>query len=754
MSLFRRLFKPNSYFLDDEGNPRTIVASNDGELASLFSSSTERNSAQLENLWKYYIGEGTVFASINYTAWNTVMAGYDILTDDDRIKMVVEEFRNRTNLDEILLNAVTFCLVFGDAFIEKIFNKSGKKLVNLKVINPITMEIIWDKYGRITGYRQTINGRKGDIIEPKYIAHFRFFPDPSTPYGVSLITPSIDTLKRKVRTDTAIASAIIRHGMPRYIITVGNEKIDAPIPEKVIDKIKSELKNITEKTEIIVPWTVKIDTIDEKGIKGVEEYFNYFQSQLVTGLMCPEEALGLGKGPLTPDMEIFVKGKGFVPITEVSEGDEILTYNADKNELEFQKNLKNWRYYINEPIYHFKGQTYDIKCTGDHRMYIRRQHHKDFEVVTADSLPSRFELMVGGFNWEGQDLEEFVLPAVEKYVGDRWHNSKIKVGEYSEKRFDIDDWLEFFGYFLSEGSTVADSKEGYEVKIKQCSQNGLDIIESVVKRLGFKYSRYDDSIRIFDKQLAVYLHQFGKSYERYIPDWIKNLPPKRLKVLYDALMFGDGSGKNFFTSSKHLADDVQEILLKMGYGSTVYTRDRINQPVIINGERVGTTRHLQYVVTRNEHNLTPEVCIKTTSHHPSTLALEDYSGWVYCVTVPNGLILTRHNGKVSVVGNSTEAVAYVKALLYERMIKAFQLRLKTFLLNEIFKPLLEGEGLDSSKLNIVWRSVTDEDEAMKAKWLGNLLRGFRDKPFPFTINEIRSMFGFEPIDEEELNDEA
>ena len=295
MNRIRRFFSSSSYFLDDSGRPRTVIKTSDADVG--FSLSSNQRSEQfLKSLWTYYTGESTIFASINYTAWNTVMSGYDIMTSNKEIKELLEEFRLQTDLDTKLLDSVIYCLVFGDAFIERIFNKKEDKLLDIKVVNPITMEIEYDKYGRITGYRQVINGQKGDLIDPKYIAHFRFFPDPDSPYGISIITPSIDTLKRKVRTDKAIANAIIRHGTPKYVVSIGSDKIAEPIPDAVFDEIKRELKNITEKNEIIVPWTVKVDSIDEKGISGVEEYFSYFQTQLITGLLCPEEALGLGRG--------------------------------------------------------------------------------------------------------------------------------------------------------------------------------------------------------------------------------------------------------------------------------------------------------------------------------------------------------------------------------------------------------------------------------------------------------------------------
>ena len=290
-----RLFKRRaSHYLNDDGSPRTLAYTSSSEPTGLFATTT-RNTSTLDTYWKYYANENTVFAAVNYTAWNTVMSGYDLSGPEDAVK-ALENFIYETDLDAKLLDMVIHTLVFGDGFLERIYNKTGNKLVNLKLINPKTMVVEYDKYGRVTGYRQNIGGKKGELIDPKYIAHFVLFSQPDSPYGLSLIAPSKDTINRKVRTDEAIARAIIRHGFTRYKVTVGNKDIAEPVPESVLKQIKSDLKDLNEQNEIIIPWTIDIKSLDEKGVQGIEEYFNYFQTQLIIGLLCPEEALGLGKG--------------------------------------------------------------------------------------------------------------------------------------------------------------------------------------------------------------------------------------------------------------------------------------------------------------------------------------------------------------------------------------------------------------------------------------------------------------------------
>lgn len=292
MALFSRRKSQEMYF-DKEGNPRTLVytgGATGGGVTTLV-----RDEKSLNKLWDYYIGEGTVFASLNITAFNTIMVGFNLVSDDDSAKEVIEKFFDYVDILNVLLENFTYSLIFGDSFIEIIFNK--KKIPsNLHTVNPKTMYIETDEYGKINYYYQLLQGRKGDEIDPQFICHLGIFPRPDSPYHISLIEPSKDMIERKLRTDDAIANALWRHGFRKWVIKVGNKDAPQIPPDTVMRKLDAKFEAINEENEFVIPWFISIDPIDEKGIEGIEEYFNYFQSQLITGMMTLEEALGLGKG--------------------------------------------------------------------------------------------------------------------------------------------------------------------------------------------------------------------------------------------------------------------------------------------------------------------------------------------------------------------------------------------------------------------------------------------------------------------------
>ena len=255
-----------------------------------------RSLSDLKKYWKYYRGDNTVFASLNSTAYNTVMVGYNIQSDNKQAEILIKTLCDNIGLDVSLLEAALHALIFGDAYLEKRRIRRGD-VVKLFPVNPQTMIINYDQFGSVQSYQQEIDGRKvGVEVRPEDIIHIRFFPIPGSPYGVSILEPNLDIIDMKQGTNEALYNAIRRHGTRKLVVTVGDEKDGQLPPAAVMEDIKNKLEDINEINEFIVPWMIKFSTIDEKGIQGIEEYYNYFLTQLITGLMCPEEALGLGKG--------------------------------------------------------------------------------------------------------------------------------------------------------------------------------------------------------------------------------------------------------------------------------------------------------------------------------------------------------------------------------------------------------------------------------------------------------------------------
>jgi len=337
--------KKKSIFLDSKGRYKTIIATGKTSGGGGVSAAPERSEKALKNYKTYYDGENTVFAAINTTAWNAIMVGYNLVSDDSKARLFIQRYLDALDLDAVLLDNVVYTLIYGDSFIEIVRN-SSEDITDLKTVDPITMVVNYDKFGMVTGYQQKIQGQlQKTILKPGDIMHLKFFSNPSNPYGMSIIQPSMDTIDRKIQTDDALANAILRHGTSKYLVKVGTEE-DIPDSEVFTD-IKNELEDITSTNEFIVPALIDITTIDEKGVQGVEEYSSLFQTQLVIGMLCPEEALGLGKGSTEATATVkqimyerFIRSIQFKLSTQIK--NEIINPILEKNG--FKKNIVKLRF--------------------------------------------------------------------------------------------------------------------------------------------------------------------------------------------------------------------------------------------------------------------------------------------------------------------------------------------------------------------------------------------------------------------------
>jgi len=141
------------------------------------------------------------------------------------------------------------------------------------------------------------------------------------------------------------------------------------------------------------------------------------------------------------DTEILTK-EGFKFFKELTMDDEIATLN-NKIFLEYHKPYEIIKQrYIGELI-EFKNSKIDLHVTPNHTMYARLRDDKgkqDFSLIPAyESINWKRAEMQKSANWVGEEKENFFLPPVK--------NSKFG----NINKIKMDDWLEFFGYYITEG---------------------------------------------------------------------------------------------------------------------------------------------------------------------------------------------------------------------------------------------------------------------------------------------------------------
>lgn len=343
--------------------------------------------------------------------------------------------------------------------------------------------------------------------------------------------------------------------------------------------------------------------------------------------------------------EILTRG-GFKFFKDLTYTDEIATLNG-VGSIEYYKPQRIISLPYKGKMVKISGRSYDLLVTPDHKFFVREGWHKknkSWQFIEANkfiNLISPYEFKRDA-KWEGKQLNFIELPIIKSNHKDRSNTKNII-------KIPIVPWLKFMGAYLAEGSAfITGKKPQYIVQLAIPDPKDDSYREEVmaaINDMGFNTwllkGEKQGYIRIASKQLCSYLKQYGKAWEKYVPQQIKDLDINSIKTFLTFLFRGDGNFENsefrkYITTSKILADDVMELLLKIGVASTC-SSPKLEKPVSMMDGRIITARHEVYRLSVSDVSLTPQIRKK---HQ-----LVDYNGLVYDVTVPNHVIFVRRNGK-------------------------------------------------------------------------------------------------------------
>jgi len=330
----------------------------------------------------------------------------------------------------------------------------------------------------------------------------------------------------------------------------------------------------------------------------------------------------------------ILTSNGFKLIKNVTKKDLLATFNPKTKTLEYHKPTAIQKIRFKGKLINFKSKSYNLLVTPDHKIWCKKTPRSPYLFVEAEELvrsKTAYSTRLSCYadNWIGKKMKSYTIPAQRDTINRSMSNSHQK-GD--KKKIPMEKWIEFIGWYISEGSMFKTSRN-YIVTISQHfnhNKNNFNRIVSLTKDMGFipYFTKDKKEIRIFSKQLYKALKKlFAKgAINKRIPPEFKQLSKKHLKILYETLMKGDGDyrGNRYTTKSKQLADDFCELLLKLSKSGTV-SHDSVCYRISIsdkNAPQLGNNR-------------TKKLYVKSIP----------YDGYVYDVTVQNHLIFVRRNGK-------------------------------------------------------------------------------------------------------------
>ena len=341
---------------------------------------------------------------------------------------------------------------------------------------------------------------------------------------------------------------------------------------------------------------------------------------------------------LHPDTELLLK-RGWVKVSETFRGDEVLSLNPDGTQ-EFKRIENMFFFFTDEPMYESEQRCGARFCvTHGHKIPVLDKVNGGWKFKQVQDIKDDCIARVG-------------RPKVAEPV--QWYSefSHFKRGNNETDKVCMNDWLEFLGWYLSEGSCFKRADTGFSPVVSIRQTKSAPALDALMKRLPWRsHSDGDGGYRIYSGQLYNKLVSLGNTYEKRVPEYVFRLCPAQINIFLEAFASGDGYESNgtvsYGLANEGLIDDLQRLytlvgrIATKGY-STAYVKGKA-----FDVWRLSVRQSGKYY-TRSQH------AIKKV----------EYCGTVWCPSVQdNHNFVIRWNGAVSVTGNTESEFRGIAACL-------------------------------------------------------------------------------------------
>ena len=322
---------------------------------------------------------------------------------------------------------------------------------------------------------------------------------------------------------------------------------------------------------------------------------------------------------------------GWKLFKDVVLSDKVLSLNPETRSLEWVGISKQMQWHHKGDMIHFFNRSLDCLVTPEHEMVYLKKGSGDIARKDAKDYRKGNGAFYRGCDYIGEEQE---------YI------------EFSGRKIPFDAYCEFMGYWLSDGSTI---RTAQIIIAQQDGDANKGNIVRCIESMGFVPHVSYSTVEFYFTPLCEYLKIFGTCNTKHIPSEIKNASKRQIRIFLDAYNSCDGTRKKphsfindrgklyepkreevtYFTTSKQMAADLGELILKAGHRPSYYL-DRCAGKVkqFKNGEY-----KINYDCYRISecHATTATVFSKETVH---------YDGIVYDLTLErNHIMYIQRNGK-------------------------------------------------------------------------------------------------------------
>lgn len=335
------------------------------------------------------------------------------------------------------------------------------------------------------------------------------------------------------------------------------------------------------------------------------------------------------------DTEVLTKN-GWVAWPDYDWKSPLATVNPMTHAMEFQLPFERHIYEYDGELVHSTNRRIDFAVTPDHQMYVRkwdeakRTLSRNYSFVRAADIGWYAGLLHAPSGQIGTELVEVEVP--------------------DDRAYDGDDFLALLGLVISDGYAGGTEKTKNWVSFASFRESSRGAVAALAARVGFHEcpGRPGVWIRYNAGALARWVRETcyaaGKtgSYAKMVPDLVKCASGRQITHFLNWFDDRNRSGSQFYSTSKRLIDDLQELHLRIGKRSAIGWDDAKDVPF----NNAAGVIHSKggYVLTVGDVD---RLCIDRKKH----IETDRYKGTVYCAAVPNHTLLTRRNGSVLISSN-------------------------------------------------------------------------------------------------------
>jgi thymidylate synthase ThyX len=350
---------------------------------------------------------------------------------------------------------------------------------------------------------------------------------------------------------------------------------------------------------------------------------------------------------------------------DVDGSERFATVDPDSGSLEYQRATEHFVGDYDGEMYRVRSEQVDLLVTPNHRMWVKAQDtqankrgEEPYRVRLASEIFGRRVAYQKTATWHGQETGTVEIPGTKRMwkARDRATNT---TRHYVGSAFPLKEFARFLGHWLAEGSL-----NGHQICIAQNRGEQLKAIAQNIRAMGlpaYEVATGPGAVRTQNIALRDALATCGRlAHEKTIPRYVHDWGPSILRTFLEAYVDGDGCRRSdgnhsvIYTTSSRMADELQVLAIKAGWSANIRVDDRTGlERVMPSGQRFRNARpcYIVSLVKARTHPLVNHNGAKSDSWEP-------YKGKIYCVKVPNGLLIVRRNGKPVVSGNTHELVRH------------------------------------------------------------------------------------------------